>query len=41
VHEPDPPSCLAERLHDAVDAVAGKAEDGVDAPVDEAVDKQV
>src|SRR5262245_35289985 len=30
-----------ERLEDAVDAVSRKAEDGVDAPCDEALDEQI
>jgi hypothetical protein len=31
---------LAERLHEAVDAVTRKSEDGVDSPGEETIDKQ-
>ena len=31
----------AQRLHDAVDAVAGQAEDDIDAPVEQGVDEHV
>ena len=31
----------AQRFHDAVDPVAGESEDGVDTPVDEALDEVV
>ena len=34
------PCALADRLHEAIDAVSGHAEDGVDAPGDEGVDQQ-
>jgi hypothetical protein len=41
LHEADLVLPGAQRLHDAVDAVARQAEDGVDAPGDEGVDEQV
>ena len=39
--EADPVLVAAQPLHDSVDAVTGKAEDHVDAPVDEAFDQQL
>ena len=38
-HEPDPVLVAPEPFHDAVDAVAGQAEDGVDAPVRQSLDE--
>ena len=32
---------LAQRFHEAVDAITGQAKDGVDAPLDQAVDEDV
>src|SRR5690606_23510920 len=39
--EADPVLARAQRLHDAVDAVAGDAEDGIDVPVDQRLDQDV
>ena len=41
VDEADLVLALAERFHDAVDAVTWKSEDGVDVPVDEPLDEDV
>src|SRR5439155_9612606 len=39
--EADLVPALAQRLHDAVDAVAGQAEDDLDAPVQQGLDEHV
>ena len=39
--EPDAVLVAAKALHDPVDAIAGKSEDCVDAPVDEALDEEL
>lgn len=39
--EPDPILALAQRLHDAVDAISGKAEDDLDIPFDQRVNQYV
>ena len=41
LNETDLVLARAQRLHDAVDAIAGQAEDDIDAPVNEGFDEDV